>query len=144
SLAFLAGRYAFRGFAEKLVAKNPKLKAIDDGVEKHGWRMLMITRFVPLFPFNVQNYVYGLTKIPFVTYALLSWLFMLPGTMAFVFIAGAASSGADLGTIMIYFAVGALILVGLSFLPSILKKKVDVEAVAEVASAADQKAEESA
>ncbi len=123
SLAFLLGRYAFRGFAENLVAKNPKLKKIDDGVEKNGWRMLMITRFVPIFPFNVQNYVYGLTKIPFVTFAFLSWLFMLPGTMAYVFIAGAAVSGADMGTIMIYFAIGAIILVGLSFLPKILKKK---------------------
>ncbi|TVR68417.1 MAG: hypothetical protein EA427_10940 [Spirochaetaceae bacterium] len=126
SLAFLLGRYAFRGFAENLVAKNPKLKKIDDGVERNGWRMLMITRFVPLFPFNVQNYVYGLTKIPFVTFALLSWLFMLPGTMAYVFIAGAAASGADLGTIMIYFAIGAIILVGLSFLPKLLKKKAGV------------------
>ncbi|MEX2445260.1 MAG: rhodanese-like domain-containing protein [Alkalispirochaeta sp.] len=123
SLAFLLGRYAFRGFAENLVAKNPKLKKIDDGVERNGWRMLMITRFVPIFPFNVQNYVYGLTKIPFLTFAVLSWLFMLPGTIAYVFIAGAAVSGADMGTIMIYFAIGAIILVGLSFLPKILKKK---------------------
>lgn len=123
SLAFLLGRYAFRGFAENLVARNPKLRKIDDGVEKNGWRMLMITRFVPIFPFNVQNYVYGLTKIPFVTFALLSWLFMLPGTMAYVFIAGAAVSGADMGTIMIYFATGAIILVGLSFIPKIIKKR---------------------
>ncbi len=123
ALAFLLGRYAFRGFAENLVAKNPNLKKIDDGVERNGWRMLMITRFVPLFPFNVQNYVYGLTKIRFTTFVLLSWLFMLPGTMAYVFIAGAAASGAELGTIMIYFAIGAVILVGLSFVPKLLKKK---------------------
>ena len=126
ALAMLAGRYAFRGYAEKLVAKNPSLRKIDDGVEKHGWRMLMITRFVPIFPFNVQNYVYGLTKIRFVTYALLSWLFMLPGTIAYVFIAGAAVSGADIGTIMTYFAIAAVLLVGLSLLPSLLKKKSDV------------------
>ncbi len=123
SLAFLLGRYALRGLAEKLIDKNPKLKKIDDGVNKNGWRMLMITRFVPIFPFNVQNYVYGLTKIPFLTYAVLSWLFMLPGTMAYVFIAGAAASGADLKTIMTYFAIGAIILVGLSFLPKLMKKK---------------------
>ena len=123
SIAFLLGRYALRGFAEKLIEKNPKLKKIDDGVNKNGWRMLMITRFVPIFPFNVQNYVYGLTKIPFLTYAVLSWLFMLPGTTAYVFIAGAAASGADLRTIMTYFAIGAVILVGLSFVPKLFKKK---------------------
>ncbi len=123
SLAMLAGRYAFRSYAEKLVEKNPGLQKIDDGVAKHGWRMLMITRFVPVVPFNVQNYVYGLTKIPFWTYAVLSMLFMSPGTAAYVFIAGAAVSGANIGTIMTYFAIAAVLLVGLSLLPGLLKKK---------------------
>ncbi|TVQ24437.1 MAG: hypothetical protein EA383_10925 [Spirochaetaceae bacterium] len=123
SLAMLAGRYAFRSYAEKLVEKNPGLRKIDDGVVKHGWRMLMITRFVPVVPFNVQNYVYGLTRIPFWTYAVLSMVFMSPGTAAYVFIAGAAVSGANIGTIMTYFAIAAVLLVGLSLLPGLLKKK---------------------
>ena len=45
--------------------------------------MLMITRFVPLFPFSLQNYVYGLTNIPFRTYALVTIPTILPGTIAF-------------------------------------------------------------
>lgn len=122
-LAFLVARYLVRDYAASLINKNPKLQAIDNGVERHGWRMLMITRFVPVFPFNVQNYIYGITKIRFVTYALLSWLFMLPGTLAYVFITGAAVSGASLGVIMIYFSIGAIVLVGLSFVPKLLKKK---------------------
>lgn len=127
ALAFLAGRYVLRDYAEKLVAKTPSLKKIDDGVQKNGWRMLMITRIVPLFPYNVQNYVYGLTKINFLSYTFFSWLFMLPGTIAYVFIAGAATSGANLKTIMLYFSLGALVLVGLSFLPKYLTKKVNVD-----------------
>ncbi len=123
ALAMLAGRYLFRRYTEGLADKYPKVKKIDDGVAKHGWRMLMITRFIPIVPFNVQNYVYGLTKIPFWTYALLSWLFMLPGTAAYVFISGAAVSGAEPGEIMVYFAIGAVLLVGMSLVPSLLKKK---------------------
>ena len=67
--AFLVGRYAARSMVEGWIEKNKSLKKIDEGVRQQGWRMLMITRFVPLFPFSLQNYVYGLTNIPFRTYA---------------------------------------------------------------------------
>ena len=40
----------------------------------------MITRLVPLFPYNLQNFAYGVTDMPLKTYAAGSFLFMLPGT----------------------------------------------------------------
>ena len=42
--------------------------------------VLMITRLVPLFPYNLQNFAYGVTDIPFLTYSVYSFVFMLPGT----------------------------------------------------------------
>ena len=90
--AFLIGRYAARGMVEGWVHKNSQLRKIDEGVKKQGWRMLMITRLVPLFPFNVQNYVYGLTDIPLLTYVFVSWSCMIPGTLAFSFAGGSLSS----------------------------------------------------
>ena len=42
--------------------------------------VLMITRLVPLFPYNLQNFAYGVTDIPFWTYSVYSFVFMLPGT----------------------------------------------------------------
>ncbi len=122
-LAFLVSRYLLRDLVYQLVSKQPKLGKIDQGVKQHGWRMLMISRLVPIFPFNAQNYVYGATAIPFVVYALCSWIFMLPGTAAYVLITGAALSGASLGWMMTYFALGAILLVGLSLLPSWLKNR---------------------
>ncbi|MBP1713025.1 MAG: hypothetical protein H6Q42_1228, partial [Deltaproteobacteria bacterium] len=49
-VAFLVGRYAARSMVEGWIEKNKSLKKIDEGVRQQGWRMLMITRFVPLFP----------------------------------------------------------------------------------------------
>jgi uncharacterized membrane protein YdjX (TVP38/TMEM64 family) len=120
--AFLVGRYAARGLVEGLIAKNKALQKIDDGVRKQGWRMLMITRLVPLFPFNAQNYVYGLTKISLPTYVLVSFLCMLPATVAFNFAAGSVRSG-GFGKFFMYLAIAAVFFVLLSLIPAWIKKK---------------------
>lgn len=120
--AFLVGRYAARGMVEGLVAKNAVLRKIDEGVRQQGWRMLMITRLVPLFPFNAQNYVYGLTRISLPTYVIVSFVCMLPGCIAFNFAAGSVRTG-QFGKFFLYLAVAAVFFVLLSLIPSWLKKR---------------------
>ena len=129
--AFLVGRYAARDMVAGLMEKNAVLKRIDEGVENQGWRMLMITRFVPLFPFNAQNYVYGLTKINVVTYAIVSFVCMLPACIMFNLLAGtirdAILSGGDwksqIGPMIWKLALMGVILVALSFIPKLIQKK---------------------
>jgi uncharacterized membrane protein YdjX (TVP38/TMEM64 family) len=120
--AFLVGRYAARGMVEGLVQKNKALQKIDDGVKEQGWRMLMITRLVPIFPFNAQNYVYGLTKISLPTYIIVSWICMLPATIAFNFAAGSVRTG-QFGKMFLYLAIAAVLLVLLSLIPDWIKKR---------------------
>lgn len=84
SLAFLIARYFARDATAKWIAKREKFKKLDDLTEKHGAIIVAIVRLVPLFPFNLVNYGFGLTKIPFWTYVLWSWLCMLPGTILYV------------------------------------------------------------
>ncbi|MBI5521164.1 MAG: TVP38/TMEM64 family protein [Desulfarculus sp.] len=125
SLAFLASRYAVRPLVESWAGKNPLFNRIDQGVARHGWRMVMITRLVPLFPFNLQNYAYGLTGIGFATYALVSLLCMLPGTAAYCLAGGALVSGqGDIKKTLLYLALGAVCLVLVSLVPGWIKKKV--------------------
>jgi len=120
--AFLVGRYAARDMVEELVKKNRILQKIDEGVEKQGWRMLMITRLVPIFPFNAQNYVYGLTKIRLSTYVIVSAICMLPGTIMFNFAAGSIRSG-NFGRAFVYIAIAAVVFVILSLLPGWIRKR---------------------
>ena len=129
-LAFLIGRYAARSMVEGWVAKNAALRKIDEGVRQQGWRMLMITRLVPIFPFNIQNYVYGLTKISLPTYALVTLICMIPGTVAFHFAAGSARevilSGGQPEAIkrtLAYLAIAAVAFVLLSLIPGWIKKR---------------------
>lgn len=128
ALAFLVARYVARDMVEGWAQANPIFKKIDDGVAAQGWRMLMITRLVPVFPFNLQNYAYGLTKIGFATYVLVSWICMLPGAVAFTFMGGAIVSGeGNLGRTFIYLGIGAVVLVIISLIPGWIKKRSKLE-----------------
>jgi uncharacterized membrane protein YdjX (TVP38/TMEM64 family) len=121
TVAFLIGRHGARSTVERLLERNATLRRIDAGVERQGWRMLMITRLVPLFPFNAQNFVYGLTRISLPTYVIVSFLCMLPATLAFNFMAGSVRSG-DVGRFLLYLAIGAVVFVLLSLVPGWLKR----------------------
>jgi uncharacterized membrane protein YdjX (TVP38/TMEM64 family) len=121
--AFLAGKYVARDMVQSLIQKNPKLKKIDEGVQKEGWRFVMLTRLVPVFPYNAQNYVYAMTAIKLPVYALTTFVFMLPGVFAFSFAGGAVTAGGSPVRIIAYLAVAGVALFAISLIPKYLKKK---------------------
>jgi uncharacterized membrane protein YdjX (TVP38/TMEM64 family) len=84
SAAFLISRYLARDAVGRWLSGNEKFRRLDRLTEQHGAVIVAITRLVPLFPFNLLNYGYGLTRIPFWTYAFWSWLCMLPGTIVYL------------------------------------------------------------
>lgn len=123
SAAFLLARYTLRPLVDRYAGRNPTFRKIDDGVRRQGWRMVMFTRLVPVFPFNVQNFAYGLTAIPFATYVLVSWLCMLPATAAYVLTGCSLVSGkGDLRQALGYLAAGGVLIVLLSYIPSAIRK----------------------
>jgi uncharacterized membrane protein YdjX (TVP38/TMEM64 family) len=91
--AFAVGRYLARDWVARKLAANPKFTAIDDAVGKEGWKIVALTRLSPVFPFNLLNYAYGLTKVRMRDYVLASWAGMLPGTVLYVYL---GSLGGDL------------------------------------------------
>jgi len=122
--AFLVARYAARPLVENWVKSHGSFKKFDEGIKEHGWRMVMITRLVPIFPFNFQNYAYGLTKIKALTYITVSWICMLPGTTAYVFTGGAIISGeGSLEKTFTYLAIAASFFVIISLIPGWVAKK---------------------
>lgn len=127
SAAFLIARHAARDMVEAWVQDSPRFQAIDQAVAQHGWRIVMLTRLVPLFPFNLQNYVYGLTRITFGTYVLTSWICMLPGTAAYTFTGGALSEGGgDIRGTLTYLAIAGVLFVLVSLIPYWLRRRSSV------------------
>ena len=59
--------------------------ALDKAIGARGANIVLLTRLSPLFPFNLLNYAYGLTKIKFRPYILASWVGMMPATLAYVY-----------------------------------------------------------
>jgi uncharacterized membrane protein YdjX (TVP38/TMEM64 family) len=99
SVCFLISRYLARDLILRKFAKNEKFLKLDRLTEEHGAIVVAITRLVPLFPFNVLNYGFGLTGMRFWTYVFCSWLCMLPGTIVYVVGTDAILSGASKGKI---------------------------------------------
>jgi len=63
TVAFLVGRYLARNWVAKKIEGNEKFKSIDEAVAGEGWKIVGLTRLSPIFPFNLLNYAYGLTKV---------------------------------------------------------------------------------
>src|SRR5262245_41477339 len=124
-LAFLVARHGLRKLVEGWVQSNPRLAGLDAAVARDGWRIVMVTRLVPLFPFNLQNYAYGLTRIGFWTYLVTSWICMLPGTAAYTFAGGALTEGTgDVRRALVYLAIAGVLIVAVSVIPRMLKRRV--------------------
>ena len=95
---FLIGRYLVRHWVESKIEGNPKFKAVDEAVAKEGWKIVGLTRLSPIFPFNLLNYAYGVTKVTIRDYILASWIGMMPGTVMYVYIGSLAGDIATLGS----------------------------------------------
>ncbi len=95
--AFLVGRHLARDWVAKKIQANEKFKAIDEAVAREGWKIVVLTRLSPVFPFNLQNYAYGLTQISLRDYFFATWFGMLPGTILYVYIGSLAGEVAQVG-----------------------------------------------
>jgi pyruvate/2-oxoglutarate dehydrogenase complex dihydrolipoamide dehydrogenase (E3) component/uncharacterized membrane protein YdjX (TVP38/TMEM64 family) len=116
SLAFLIARYFARDAVVNWLSKSPKFQRLDHLTEKHGAIIVALTRLVPVFPFNLLNYGFGLTKVPFWTYVFWSWLCILPGTILYVVGADAVTKALTHGGVpwvLIAVFLGALLLLAI-------------------------------
>ncbi|MBI4634221.1 MAG: VTT domain-containing protein [Deltaproteobacteria bacterium] len=82
-IAFLVARYVARDWVERKL-RGPQWRRLDEGVERHGWKVVAFTRLIPLFPFNLLNYAFGLTRVKFLHYAVATFFCMLPACIAFI------------------------------------------------------------
>ncbi|PLX42816.1 MAG: hypothetical protein C0608_01760 [Deltaproteobacteria bacterium] len=120
NIAFLIARYFARGWVEEKLAGG-KLSRLDEQVGSSGWKVVALTRLVPLFPFNLLNYAFGLTKIPWAKYALTSLICMTPGVIAYVTF---SSSLLDLvkGKVSPELLIGIALVAAVSLIPFLYKR----------------------
>ena len=119
-LAFLISRYLAREWIEGKL-KSPRWKKLDDGVERHGWKVVALSRLIPLFPFNLLNYAFGLTKVKFLHYAVATFLCMLPACIASIVF---SSSLPDVirGRFSASFVIGILLILCVMLAPFLYRR----------------------
>src|SRR5690606_12700719 len=98
TLAFVLGRSFAREWVARRVARQPRFDAIDRAVGENGFKIVLLLRLSPFFPFNLLNYALGLTRVKLRTYVLASFLGMLPGTFLFVYLGSLVTRASELAS----------------------------------------------
>lgn len=121
ALSFLVGRFFLQESIRPAAMKNKYLKKwLFDQSGKNQIFVLMITRLIPVFPFNLQNFAYGITDISFGTYTIGSFVFMLPGTAIYTIGAAGVTDRSNRITYLAIALIMAVIVIGVGIL---LKKR---------------------
>lgn len=121
AMAFVVGRFFLKDMVKPMLEKNKILKKLlfsED--EKSDLIILMITRMVPIFPYNLQNFAYGITDMPFWKYTIYTFIFMFPGVSFFTI--GSAGLTAGENKWMYFFIAGVLAVV-VTIVGMLIKKK---------------------
>jgi uncharacterized membrane protein YdjX (TVP38/TMEM64 family) len=90
--AFIIGRYLAREWVERQLAARGGFRAIDEAVAREGWKIVLLTRLSPAFPFVLLNYAFGLTRVSLRAYVAASAVGMIPGIAMYVYLGSLAGS----------------------------------------------------
>ncbi len=120
TLAFMIARYVASDWVA--ARAGDRLARLIRGVEEEGWRFVAFVRLVPLFPFNLVNYAFGLTRIGLREYILASFVCMAPGALAYTYLgyAGREATSGQAGAIRKAVLALALLAV-VAFLPRLVR-----------------------
>ncbi|HEX9946482.1 MAG TPA: FAD-dependent oxidoreductase [Allosphingosinicella sp.] len=111
SLAFLSSRYLLRDWVKARF--GARVAAIDRGIAKDGAFYLLTLRLIPAFPFFLINLAMGLTAIRLATFAPVSQIGMLPGTIVYVNAGTQLAAIESTGDILSPALIGSFVLLGL-------------------------------
>ena len=84
--ALLIGRYGLRSLIQKKAAENVAFQKLDAAIRREGWKIAVLARLTPVFPFSVGNYLFGASSIPAWLYALTAFVGTIPSASVYVFI----------------------------------------------------------
>ena len=86
-----------------------KVAALDEKISANGFQTVLLIRLIPNLPFDVQNYGLGFSRVRFLPYVAASFLGMLPGCFAFVYLGYSLTDPKQLWKLLL----AILIIVGL-------------------------------
>ena len=115
--AFLIARYLARDRVRAAMARRRNLAAIDRAVAEEGWKIVGLLRLSPLVPFNLQNYLFGATGIPFRHFFVATFFGIIPGTALYTYLGVLGGAVGNAGRAKwVLFAIGLAATLGVAVL----------------------------
>ncbi|WP_444904931.1 TVP38/TMEM64 family protein [Microbulbifer sp. CnH-101-E] len=99
TLAFLIARYLLGERPSRWIMSHIKPATVGEVIRREGWQMIMLTRLVPLFPFKLSNYFFGLTPVRLRDFVLGNALGVIPLTLNNVYVGSIAADLTSLGEV---------------------------------------------
>lgn len=97
-LAFSLARGRMRPWVMKKIGSNPRFSMVDKAVGEQGFKIVMLLRLSPVFPFTFLNYALGLTGVTGRSYVLASFIGMLPATFLYTYLGSLVTSVTELAS----------------------------------------------
>lgn len=115
-LAFLLSRFVLADFIQRRLDGYPMARAIADAVDAEGWKIVALFRLGGPISASMQNYLFGVTRIGFVPYAVATTLFIIPQIVLFVYMGAAGRTALETGEtpggqVAALLALGSLVLI---------------------------------
>lgn len=113
--AFLVSRYLFHDWFTRRFRHSPHFKRMNQTMCRNALTCVLVIRFAPVSPFNIVNFLLGLTPLPLRPYAVGTLIGIIPGTLVYTWM-GVTGLEALEGN-WFPFAIASICLVLLSVLP---------------------------
>ncbi len=84
--ALLIGRYGLRSLIQKKASADEQFQKLDQAIEREGWKIAVLARLTPVFPFSIGNYLFGATSIPVWLYALTAFIGTIPSASVYALV----------------------------------------------------------
>jgi uncharacterized membrane protein YdjX (TVP38/TMEM64 family) len=114
--AFWTARYLFRDLAQRKLSQSKRLTKYQTAVLKQPFFFVLTTRLIPISPYNLVNYLFGLTSINWFDYTLATFIGVIPGSFAYTWI-GKSGEMAMTGSDRLSFFLALTFLALLSLIP---------------------------
>ena len=120
--AFWLSRYLLRDWFKQRFSRHKALARFNQIMDNQAFRCVLTIRFAPISPFNVVNFLLGLTSVDLKSYTAGTFLGIIPGTLAYTWLGVTGMEALEgRGLIPLFLSLSLLVL--LSLLPVLVKCK---------------------
>ncbi|MEM7756532.1 MAG: TVP38/TMEM64 family protein [Cyanobacteria bacterium P01_A01_bin.40] len=120
--AFWTARYLFHQSAQRRFSRSKRLTRFQGAVLEQPFFFVLTTRLIPISPYNLVNYLFGLTSINWADYTLATFIGVIPGSFVYSWI-GKSGEIAMAGGDRLSFFLALTFLALLSVIPLVYRPK---------------------